>query len=125
MEVEDDNKWGDGSETHDVMCATVLSEVYGIETREILQRVSAAELTEIGDRMVALLHTGAELPRDAIKEIKFPQGEMINADGSESSTERLAWKEAVLASIEGMYPPTGICSGGAGSRRTSNASWRS
>ena len=51
MEVEDDKKWGDGGEAHDVMCATVLSEVYGIETREILRRVSAAELMVVGDRM--------------------------------------------------------------------------
>ena len=29
---------------------------------------------------------------------------MINADGSETSSERLAWKEAVLAAIEGAYP---------------------
>ena len=50
MEVEDGNKWGDGGETHDVMCATVLSEVYGIETDEVLQRVSAAELRVIGAR---------------------------------------------------------------------------
>ena len=51
MEVEDDKKWGDGGESHDVMCATVLSEVYGIEINEVLQRVSAAELMVIGNRM--------------------------------------------------------------------------
>ena len=55
MEVEDDKKWGDGGEAHDVMCATVLSEVYGIETDEVLQRVSAAELMAIGNRMGAFL----------------------------------------------------------------------
>ena len=54
--------------------------------------------------MVALLHTGAELPRGAIQKISFPQEVMINADGSETSSERLAWKEAVLAAIEGAYP---------------------
>ena len=78
MEVEDDKKWGDGGESHDVMCATVLSEVYGIETREILRRVSAAELMAIGDEMVALLHTGAELPRGAIRKISFPQEVMLH-----------------------------------------------
>ena len=36
--------------------------------------------------MVALLHTGAELPRGAIKKISFPQEVMINADGSETSS---------------------------------------
>ena len=45
------------------------------------------------------------MPDDAInKEIRFPQGNLVNADGTEAASERLAWKEAVLAAIEGAYP---------------------
>ena len=34
-EGEDGKKWGDSSVTGDIMCATVLSQIYGIEIGEI------------------------------------------------------------------------------------------
>ena len=66
MDGEDDSKWGDSGETHDVMCATTLSTVYGIEIQEVQRRISAAELRVIGEKMVELLRTGADMPDDAM-----------------------------------------------------------